>query len=132
MTTLNYSGVLEVQICWCGIRHAVPVEFADFQRRQHADGETVTSIYCPLGHSHIPAGQGKAERLAAQLDAERTRTGRLEKRSSASDESFGNQGPVTKTKKRVGKGVCPCCNRLFETVSPYGDQAPGLLGADRE
>jgi hypothetical protein len=26
------------------------------------------------------------------------------------------QGVVTRTKKRIGKGICPCCNRYFKNL----------------
>src|SRR5262245_30141922 len=41
MTTLTYTGELTVLTCWCGMRHAVPVELHNFQKRQHADGRKV-------------------------------------------------------------------------------------------
>ena len=132
MTTLTYSGRLTVVFCWCGIRHAVPEELSDFQQRQHADGERVTSIYCPLGHTHIPAGPGEAEklrqekvRLLARLDQAQASRQRTERQLSAA------KGQATKLRKRAANGICPCCNRQFVNVERhmttkhpgYGDES---------
>jgi len=72
-TAIQYGGTLVVEVCWCGMRHAVPSELQDFQQRQHNEGREVTAIYCPLGHTHVPAGEGKAARLQRQLEQQRQR-----------------------------------------------------------
>jgi hypothetical protein len=117
---LNYSGRLTVEVCWCGMRHAVPEELSEMQERQHRNGETQIGIYCPLGHQHIFSGKGEAERLRGQLERARLREQRVSDQLQASERSNAAlKGVVTKTKKRVGKGVCPCCNRHFENVERH-------------
>src|SRR4051812_17173348 len=68
--TLSYYGTLVVLTCWCGMKHAVPEDLRNFQLRQHNDGvKNVVSIYCPLGHQHIPSGEGRAAKLAREKQA---------------------------------------------------------------
>lgn len=118
--TLTYTGELTVLTCWCGIRHAVPAELRRHQLRRHNDGGQVPGIYCPLGHSHCPAGTPDVERereqrqsLEAALRAERDQHD-AERRAHAA-----TKGQLTKTKKRVAGGVCPCCNRSFVNLARH-------------
>lgn len=115
--TLTYSGELTVLVCWCGMWHAVPAELRRYQLRKHDNGETVPSIYCPLGHTHIPIGKGEAqkerERVEARAQAIQDQLD-SEKRAHAA-----SKGQLTKAKKRIGKGVCPCCNRHFTNVERH-------------
>jgi hypothetical protein len=130
MTTLTYSGTLTTLTCWCGTRHAVPTELREFQLRQHNNGERdVTGIYCPLGHSHIPSGKGEAEVLRERLERERQSLRATrdllehEERSHAA-----TRGHLTRTKKRVAHGVCPCCNRTFKQLSAHmKNKHPGYV-----
>lgn len=103
------------------MRHAVPEELHDYQQRAHNDGDkNVQSIYCPLGHGHVPAGKGEAQ-------LERERRERAEARAQAIQDQLDSEkrshaaskGQLTKAKKRVGNGVCPCCNRHFVNVERH-------------
>lgn len=120
MATLTYSGTLIVVTCWCGMRHAVPEELREFQMRQHRDGEDPTSIYCPLGHSHIPSGKGEAAKLLEQLAAaRRSRDATRDLLDHEQRSHAVTRGHLTRTKKRVAHGVCPCCNRSFADVERH-------------
>ncbi len=120
MTTLTYSGQLTVVTCWCGMRHAIPAELDDFQDRQHDNGERQTSIYCPLGHTHVRAGKGEAEKLREQLAVkERRLTATRELLRQEERSHSATRGHLTRTKNRVAHGVCPCCNRTFKQLSAH-------------
>lgn len=84
-------------------------------------------FYCPYGHvQHFPkspretaeeALRRERDRLAqrvAEKDDEirlqRERAEATERRLSAA------RGRVTRIKNRVGRGVCPCCNRTFSDL----------------
>ncbi len=120
METLTYSGTLVTTVCWCGTRHAIPQELYEMVERQHRDGRNQTDIYCPLGHAWTFAGEGEATRLQRQLAEERRRASATrelldhEQRSHAA-----TRGHLTRTKKRVAHGVCPCCNRSFANVERH-------------
>lgn len=120
MATLTYSGQLTVVACWCGMRHAIPAELDDFQDRQHDNGERQTSIYCPLGHTHIRAGKGEAERLRERL-ARTEQANRASRDLLAAEERShaATRGHLTRVKKRAAHGVCPCCNRTFQNVARH-------------
>ena len=118
--TLHYSGELTVTTCWCGTRHAIPSELHDFQQRQHRDGRKVTAVYCPLGHTHVPAGESESERLQARLERERARNARLLAENDQLEASRNAyKGAATKARKRAKAGVCPCCNRTFQQLARH-------------
>lgn len=112
--TLTYSGSLVTVTCWCGIRHAVPSELRNYQLRAFNDGKSVTGIYCPLGHAHIPSGKTEAERLRKELADEREWRGRMAaQRDQAEASARAYKGAATKARKRSAAAVCPCCSRSF-------------------
>lgn len=95
----------------------------DYEMRRRTDNQ---NFYCPNGHimsygeteadrlrkelekakGRIAAERGWAERITADLDAER--------KSHAS-----TKGQLTKTRKRIGNGVCPDCRRHFVNVERH-------------
>jgi DNA repair exonuclease SbcCD ATPase subunit len=119
--TLTYSGQLLVLTCWCGMRHAVPKELREFQERQHRNGIDPIGIYCPLGHSHVPAGEGEAERLRRELEEQRERARRARETAAAERDLRADterrlaaqKGATTRARKRAAAALCPCCNRSF-------------------
>lgn len=113
--TIIRETILTAHECGeCGITWAMPKQFIESRRK---DGKT---FYCPNGHKRVyreteaqklekklAAAQGnyraavdRAERAREQTEAERRR-------------HAATKGQLTKTKKRVAGGVCPCCNRSF-------------------
>jgi hypothetical protein len=120
MTTLNYTETLVVRHCWCGIAHGIP---ENLSRRADEDG---IDVFCPLGHvwvikdTEIKKLRRKlAAEEAARADEERRRRAaqdllRAEERSHAA-----TRGHLTRTKKRIGNGVCPCCGRHFTDVERH-------------
>ncbi len=122
--------------CNCGI------EFGMFDKWDERLRESHGTFYCPNGHGQSYTADNREEKLrrerdrlkqqAAEKDDEIRRleqVNTLERRSTAA-----YKGQVTKIKKRVGKGVCPCCNRQFqnlhkhlETEHPdYSEEKPAL------
>ena len=125
--TLIFTGTLVTDSCWCGIRHAVPSELKDKQRRDWEAGVRQEAIFCPLGHQYIISGESplKAERvkqLRLQVQAERD----LHKHTS--DRLRAQKGATTKAKKRHAAGVCPCCSRSFKQLRRHmASQHPEFL-----
>lgn len=118
--TLEYAGTLTVVTCWCGIRHAVPSELYEFMERQHANGQKQRGITCPLGHSWAIAGEGEAEKLRKQLDREHTRLAATRDLLRAEERSHtATRGHLTRQRKRVQAGVCPCCGRTFKQLAAH-------------
>jgi hypothetical protein len=118
--TIAYSGQLVVVTCWCGMRHAVPAELRHYQERQHDDGREQRDIYCPLGHTHVIAGKGRAAELEEALGRERSESARLAaERDQAEASARAHKGAATKARKRAAAGVCPCCHRTVKQLAEH-------------
>lgn len=117
---LTYTGTLTVTQCWCGVRHAVPTELYEMVERQHCDGREQTNIYCPLGHAWSFAGEGEAADLRRRLESEQKRLKATRDLLRAEERSHtATRGHLTRQKKRVANGVCPCCNRTFKQLARH-------------
>src|SRR5260221_6913386 len=120
MSTMSYGGVLVINKCCCGIRNWVPSEL-DSERR--FDGE---NIYCPLGHAAVYKDSEKSE-LQTKLANEERRNARLVSRLDQTEAHLkhteasrrATKGVLTKIRKRIANGVCPCCNRHFADVERH-------------
>lgn len=88
-------------------------------------GAGSVSFYCGYGHpmvfcvgeSDLDKMRRERDRLAQRV-AERDDqiTHQREIAEAAERRAAAARGQVTKIKNRVGKGVCPCCNRTFENL----------------
>ena len=113
------AGTTELVImrCWCGVQHAVPESLRKEQIRKHDDGKVPMGIYCPLGHSHVPSGKSEADLLREKLDRQIARSDQMQSQLRDTEASLSaTKGVVTRIKKRVGHGVCPCCQRNFKNL----------------
>lgn len=106
--------------CNCGMQFAM---LRNYQDRRLEDGK---QFFCPAGHpQHYTETeivklkkQVEQERKLkewAQEDAKRAR----DSRGHAERRVIAMKGIITKTKKRVGHGVCPCCNRTFKQLAAH-------------
>jgi hypothetical protein len=110
----------------CGVAYGLGAEFL---KRRREDQRT---FYCPNGHgAYFPEPKiTEADRLREQLEAarslaqrERTRRELAERQRSAA------KGQVTKIKRRIAHGVCPCCNRSFADLARHmAGQHPDFVG----
>lgn len=116
MTTLIYTGELVVEKCWCGISHAIPRELQT-QAKRHG-----TAVYCPLGHKWVIRKTIESDLAEAKRDADYYK-GRLREEQQAhgrTERSLrATRGVVTRTKKRIAAGVCPCCHRTFQQLARH-------------
>lgn len=106
---------LQIRVCpVCGITYAGPARFFEDKR------STKKSWWCPNGHS-LSFTKSEADELREKLAEEkrnaefwRSRTNTAQADADhARAQANGYKGALTKVKKRVGNGVCPCCNRSF-------------------
>lgn len=83
-------------------------------------------FHCPNGHSrHF--SESAADRLRKERDrlaqkvAEKDDEIRHQREiaEAAERRSSAARGQITKLKNRVGRGVCPCCNRTFENLARH-------------
>jgi hypothetical protein len=110
----------EFQTLECGV---CGIPFAMTTARYKKSLDDGKGFYCPEGHNlhfvettkqkmekEIANEKRRREWAEANLEATRKQRDRQERRARAF------KGVLTKTKKRVGNGVCPCCNRTFQNL----------------
>src|SRR6266576_3096835 len=105
----------------CGITFAVPSWWEMKRREDHTD------FCCPNGHSQRFTGKNEADKLRDELQRERQKLDQAKadadyqrnRREQAERSAAAARGQVTKIKKRVGRGVCPCCNRYFAKLDRH-------------
>lgn len=109
----------------CGVVFGVTEAVMDIRREDHA------WWYCPNGHEWHFGGENTEEKLRRELQEERDRLAdRLAREVSRHDQTRADRdraegslratkGVVTKIKKRVAAGVCPCCNRSFQDLARH-------------
>lgn len=134
MTTFTSKQTFTVYNCCtpgCGVAFALNDTFVAHRRDDRK------SWYCPNGHSQWFPGEtasDKAQRLAGQLDMERTRRQQAER---AADYAVRSRKAVStrlkKVKHRVGHGVCPCCNRTFKQLAAHmKNQHPNFAATETD
>jgi type 1 glutamine amidotransferase len=112
-STIRTTTDLEVTECTCGVIFAIPARLLQ-QRRE--DGQT---FYCPHGH-RLSYKMSEVTRLRTQLDAARSiAAAERERRTSAERSASAARDQVTRIKKRIANGVCPCCQRTFVNVARH-------------
>jgi hypothetical protein len=116
-TILASVVLVETSCASCGITFAVPEWW---QRKRRDDGQ---GFYCPNGHSLVYGANTLEKRLK---EAERARDAARAYARSVVDQNdaerrshAATKGQLTKVRKRVAAGVCPCCNRTFQNVSRH-------------
>lgn len=119
--TARMSQSLVVETCCnCGLVFAMPIELYRERKRDQKN------FHCPNGHpqhyvasteqdlrNQVAREQARADQLKADRDRERRNRERAERQRSAL------KGQLTKVKKRVAHGVCPCCNRTFQNLQRH-------------
>jgi hypothetical protein len=97
--------------CTCGFLFMVPKPFDDRKRQTGAD------FWCPSCGSKLHYGETENAALKRQVKfwEDSYHAERVE-RAAADQERRRLKGQMTKLKKRVSNGVCPCCNRSFANL----------------
>lgn len=108
----------------CSITHAIPTRLHDDALRA---GHSKISWYCPNGHPATFRGRSAEDELREKLEREQRRAGRFAaERDQALASERAQRAAATrarnerdKERKRVGNGVCPCCNRTFTNLQRH-------------
>lgn len=124
MSTQTYTAQLNILACaTCRMDFGILPEFMRDRRRDHRN------FYCPQGHVNHYPGESDTEQFRRQRDSARARATHLsdqlesEKRSKAAI-----KGHLTRIKRRIANGVCPCCQRNFKNVRDHmASQHPDFL-----
>lgn len=113
---------LKVQVCCeCGVVFGLNDAHQAQLRKNHQ------TFYCPNGHTQHYVAKTEAEKLkdqlaATQRDADWQRQRRQDEargRERAERQARALKGVITKTKRRVAHGVCPCCSRSFQDLQRH-------------
>lgn len=101
----------------CGISFCVPRHWRDSRVEDKKD------FYCPNGHCRAYIESNKDRQLREQLEKieslQRQVKWREDSLDRANKSNIALKGQLTKERKRVGNGVCPCCNRTFKQLSAH-------------
>lgn len=100
----------------CGVLFAVP---DDVDKELVDSGRT---FYCPNGHAQHYTNS-TAKQLKDEKDRHARTVARLDQMRADRDATELSRraikGQLTKVKKRVAVGVCPCCNRSFKDLAQH-------------
>ena len=109
----EYVQFRRVRCYKCAIPFWVPEVF---NQDRHRLGD---SFYCPAGHGQVYSesdAEKEAKRLRAMLaDSTRNGTYLLTRLGAAQTE----RDKLSRKLKRVGRGVCPDCNRTFQNLGRH-------------
>ena len=108
----------------CGVHWAMPLVYTNHRRETHEP------FYCPNGHGQcyqksekdkeIAVKAAEIERLKRQLEwKENSLRSANAMVDTAHRSNAALKGMITKERKRVGNGVCPCCNRTFKQLAAH-------------
>ncbi len=95
---------------------------------QAAKRSSKINFFCAYGHEqHFVEGETESQKLRRERDllaqqiAERDDRIRHEReaREAAERRARAARGQVTRIRNRVGRGVCPCCNRSFQNLRAH-------------
>lgn len=121
------SAVLELKIALtsttcpaCGVEYAMPSHLLAEKRRNKG------TVYCPNGHTGSWS-ETEEDRLRKQVERLEREKKWAEERANANaadaertrNRLIATKGALTKAKKSVGNGVCPCCNRTFKSLAAH-------------
>ena len=107
------TEIVPVECGSCGIIFGLG---AAFRKKRLADGK---SFHCPNG-DYIAWSDTTVDKLKRRLEsAEANATHYRDQAEAAERSKAAYKGQVTKIKRRVGRGVCPCCKRTFADLQRH-------------
>ena len=114
MLKIEAPTTLECMTCAsCGTAFAVPAQVMKKGRENHGE------VYCPNGHINVWR-KSEVEKLTEQLAAEQQKASSYRTRLEAEEQQrFAAEAARDKLKRRIKRGVCPCCKRSFENVKRH-------------
>jgi hypothetical protein len=113
VTIRNDTTLALIECYLCGVQFGMTERM---HLKRYEDGK---SFYCPNGHGQTWV-VSEADKLRNQLAQSRDRE--LATSDQLESERRGHaatKGQLTKTRKRIAGGVCPCCKRSFTNLTRH-------------
>ena len=121
-TLINITTPLVLETCCnCFMVFAMPEEFQARRRKDHQ------GFYCPNGHRQYYNAKSEEDKLRDQLAAEKH--AREQADAWARDKAVqleqtkkrlaATQGVVTRHKRKIAAGRCPCCSASFKNLEAH-------------
>jgi hypothetical protein len=122
METLTFNVRLTTIHCGeCGGSYAINERY---RRQKEEQGGTWTCPYCKCGWGYVKSELDRAREQLQRTQTELRLANDRKEYYRNESEHFrrsrdGIKGVLTKVKRRVGKGTCPCCKRHFVNVERH-------------
>lgn len=129
MSTIDLIATFDTLTCCnCGMAFAVPDWWMQSRRKDHRE------FYCPNGHNQWFSAKSEAETLRDQLAAkerevaaaksraeyqEARRWEAVEATAKVTRSLRATKAVVTRTKKKIVEGRCPCCSHKFKDLAVH-------------
>jgi len=105
----------EINCGECGGTYAINERF---RKQKQNNGGGWNCPYCEISWGYF--GKTEAQCLKEQLEAEKRGKELAQRQARAArNQTRAYKGQITKIKKRVHNGVCPCCNRHFQNLENH-------------
>ena len=114
MTATRTIVLTALECHTCGAVYGLSKDYEAARRSDHK------SWCCPNGHSQYFPQESREEKLKRQLDQTARQLSRTQSRLKQTEyQRRAAKGQLTKTKRRVANGICPCCNRTFANLARH-------------
>lgn len=127
-TTFTTTEIVAHTCGKCGIVFGMSREFMTARQNDHV------TWYCPNGCARAFTGKSEAERLRDELAREKHRTEQataraedearrrrlvIEQKDAVERSLRATKAVVTRTKKKIVAGRCPCCSTQFKDLKTH-------------
>jgi hypothetical protein len=131
--TAVFVGFTTLTCGSCGVHFAMDSSLYDRRTQDHE------SFWCPNGHQRHFVNETEAQRLARQLDAQKADTKfwrdshahATEREDKANRRLRATRGVVTRYKRRMIQGRCPCCSHQFKDLARHMSNQHPKFDADK-
>lgn len=117
MITYEENVLLVVETCIkCGTPFGIE---SNLNRNLQRTGDT---FYCPNGHAQIYAEPVEKKLRALEKQVKALQADKAFYKDEAEYKArqlSATKGVLTRTKNRIAKGICPCCNRQFVNMQRH-------------
>lgn len=121
MSVLVEITLEPIQCANCSMVFGVPGRFQKHRRDDHK------TFFCPNGHTNWYPGKSDEEELRDELAREKHHreqaAARVEdlraQRDAVQRRLSATQGVVTRHKRKIAAGRCPCCSRKFSDLAEH-------------